>query len=94
MPNEPMTREQLREMGLLDFFLALCREEHVLLDALLGPKVSPALSRARVRAYVYLETVGLGQSEIGRIFDRDPSTVCQALRRAKASNVVPIKAAQ
>jgi chromosomal replication initiation ATPase DnaA len=89
-----MTRTELKEMGLLDFFLRLCEQEHVLLEGLLGPKRTARLNAARVVAYVYLRSLGMSYPEVAAIFDRDHTSVMVAVRGhgPKLAKVVPIGA--
>jgi chromosomal replication initiation ATPase DnaA len=77
----------LREQELLPLVERIALEHHVTADAVLGRGKTATVARARRAVMVALRGMGFSYPEVGRLIDRDPSTVmaaCGARQRRAA----------
>lgn len=72
--------ELLDARGLLDHVKAVVKEHHVLLDEVLGRARTAQVAAARRECWIHMKELGFSYPEIGRIWNRDHSTVMHAIK--------------
>lgn len=72
-------RDNLEARGLLAAAEAIARDHHVTVDEMLGRLRTPHVHRARVAFVFALKARGLSSTAIGRLVDRDHTSVLSML---------------
>lgn len=80
-----MSAADFAERGLSGLLEQVCAEHHVTADEALGPLRVPHIVAARHALWGRLRALGWSHSAIGRLCDRDPTTVMAALDEKKRS---------
>ena len=72
--------ELLDARGLLEHVKHVTKEHHVLLDEVLGRERTAQVAAARRECWIHMKELGFSYPEIGRIWNRDHSTVMKAIK--------------